>query len=149
MTVGDIDRLSPREAHELLESMIRCDQKRAIQRFHAFHLFYDPKFETVDTTSATVIPGELAYVDVWDRFIPETIVRHLRRADLLWYIDNKKPSAFWAGARLDDEDWRRENGMAKGLGCCPQVHYDVSKLMRVQKIVFDNNLIPKNTFMDL
>lgn len=59
MTVGDIDRLSPREAHELLESMIRCDQKRAIQRFHAFHLFYDPKFETVDTTSATVIPGEL------------------------------------------------------------------------------------------
>lgn len=91
----------------------------------------------------------LAYVDVWDRFIPETIVRHLRRADLLWYIDNKKPSAFWAGARLDDEDWRRENGMAKGPGCCPQVHYDVSKLMRVQKIVFDNNLIPKNTFMDL
>ncbi|KAL2165763.1 hypothetical protein VTG60DRAFT_3857 [Thermothelomyces hinnuleus] len=91
----------------------------------------------------------IAYLDPRDRFIPDSIVRNLQRLELLWYIDNMEPPAFWTGANLDDEEWRLENGMARGAESRSPVNCDVSKLFRIQRIVLDNDLVPRNINKDI
>ncbi|KAK4033806.1 hypothetical protein C8A01DRAFT_39735 [Parachaetomium inaequale] len=78
----------------------------------------------------------LRYLNPKDPSFPALFVAEFQALGLEWYLRSEEPLAWWAGALLDDKDFRKKN-----IAKTPETNappFDVEELLRVVGIVLKN-----------
>ncbi|KAK3291141.1 uncharacterized protein B0H64DRAFT_450612 [Chaetomium fimeti] len=82
----------------------------------------------------------LRYLDPKTPSLSRHIVRLFKRVKLRWYVLGGRQRTWWADTRLDDDQWRNNNLMEGPR--LPDLKFNVAEMLRLTKIVLDNDLCP-------